>query len=449
MKITTLTPPETPELKSIQIHQQTIIESSHTLSKTETAKTVEKKSKITLKIASKEAEITPEKESKIAPEIEENHIPRQSLDESEIEQNHIPRQLLESQYSNPSESIYPDVSEGIPRNIIQSIPRNISQNSMTTNPPSKTKKRVSFAPEVVQDAEGPASKKLGFWEMLGFSKKPSSSKPSVATFKSVTKPTLVTNPFTWIATSIMSILPSRKKESQKEQDLEMGFEKKTLKRDSAISISSQCDDQVQETSASTAKAPKPHLCSYCRGNLEIGYQLCPYCEGTGISTEKESLITRGRNAFLSVVEWFNPTSPLLLPVQNQDIKSTATPPSKPDQPELFKSSVDGGRPPRSSLDPGPSSDWSRELSFRQVTQQKIDRQRIKQSTVNVTRAIPLQRPPTSMESHQKRRFSRDYKPPRVTALDPTQVQSFPLQKILETVDAPSDIDFTDIVSRHC
>ena len=73
------------------------------------------------------------------------------------------------------------------------------------------------------------------------------------------------------------------------------------------------------------------------------------------------------------------------------------------------------RPPRSSLDPGPQSDWARNLDLKSVTRQKIasHRTRVKgKPVIELTVANPH------------------------------------LRAIVNDVNCPSDVDFTDIVIRH-
>lgn len=146
------------------------------------------------------------------------------------------------------------------------------------------------------------------------------------------------------------------------------------------------------------------LCSLCAGMTTINSKLCPSCNGSGLSSAEKSI---GQSLYLK----FKRLSGTLFGWDPQPLTA-----EKPvDQSTLERANSLKERPPRSSLDPGPSSDWARNLNMQSVTRQKI-------------------------ASHRKREKGK-----KVIGLP---VSNPHLKAIVQDVNAPSEIDFTDIVIRH-
>ena len=180
------------------------------------------------------------------------------------------------------------------------------------------------------------------------------------------------------------------------------------KRDSGISIN---DGEEKQSK------PKVHVCRFCGGTTMLNpYKLCPECEGTGISDTNlvSDIYQSSKRVVFSFLEWIAPSNPTLI-AENIPMKKITSYPRT-----SFDSNSSGVRNPRSSLDPGPRSEWSQELDFRRVTKQYVKQKNQRRSM-------------TSSQLY----------------LASTVSTNLPLKRILQTVEAPSEIGFTDLVERHC
>ena len=203
----------------------------------------------------------------------------------------------------------------------------------------------------------------------------------------------------------------------------------TPKRDSGISMLDGYEDSITFTKPSTSSKSKLHCCRFCGGTTMINpYRLCPECKGTGMSESDivADIFLTGKRAVVSLFEWLAPSKPsptksaYPLPLNQQITSYPRT---------SFDSNSSGVRNPRSSLDPGPQSTWSQELDYRRVTKTCIQQKKKRLSGE------------AGVGGKVKGRQDRP-----VSAFD---IENRPLRQILQTVEAPSEVGFSEIVDRHC